>query len=489
MDGDIVNAVFIGLQYKNFDWKWLDGTAFDYEQWGPDRPLDPVNRTHAYIFPNPIISQTDWAQKWSNYELIPLDRFVFFLTLSNSLHFNYSGRYTLRVQENTGFTVRICGSDLRLAKFCYNGKAIGNEHQSCSDDDYCGIQAVQIPGIDYLSGFYGGIAGQFFPPCLVVEVEKYVQTALNLKKTSVLGSCYWNVTDDGKLEVDVVIPYNYTIEVEGVEIYKRRLAWYEKIIDDLEKLGPPPMWVYFVLGASLLIAVVIIGCIIWDCIQSRKEEEEEKKKNEGQLREVVVQEQRPEDASQSLRQQSEQQRPTMDHENNERVREVVILSASSGRGQQQRNVESSERFLEDVLQTSPEQETGDEETLSEVRFEEVARSSQQPANVVQPSPVPAPANQEVANEPVANAQVVANQPIANEQAAVANVPERVEESSDESSETSSESSSEDETEEILVVEADAFSVSRPEVQLFDKVMIPIISNALTATRRVENEAF
>uniref|UniRef100_A0AC34RR99 C-type lectin domain-containing protein n=1 Tax=Panagrolaimus sp. JU765 TaxID=591449 RepID=A0AC34RR99_9BILA len=69
-----VDGVYFGLRYENYQWKWLDGTKVDYTNWGPDRPLDPVNRTCGYFYPD---EEPNWIRKWENY--IPtfrLNRFV-----------------------------------------------------------------------------------------------------------------------------------------------------------------------------------------------------------------------------------------------------------------------------------------------------------------------------------------------------------------------------------------------------------------------------
>uniref|UniRef100_A0AC34R2B6 C-type lectin domain-containing protein n=1 Tax=Panagrolaimus sp. JU765 TaxID=591449 RepID=A0AC34R2B6_9BILA len=76
----LIEGTFIGLQYVNSEWKWVDGTDLDYENWGPNRPQYPANAKAdgALVYPDGIADYPPtWSQKWDDttFDLL-LNRFV-----------------------------------------------------------------------------------------------------------------------------------------------------------------------------------------------------------------------------------------------------------------------------------------------------------------------------------------------------------------------------------------------------------------------------
>uniref|UniRef100_A0AC34Q6Z9 C-type lectin domain-containing protein n=1 Tax=Panagrolaimus sp. JU765 TaxID=591449 RepID=A0AC34Q6Z9_9BILA len=64
------DTVFIGLQYANGGWKWLDGTHLDFENWAPNRPYYPGSTNGAFLCP-------DISEKWDDNTLdFQANRFV-----------------------------------------------------------------------------------------------------------------------------------------------------------------------------------------------------------------------------------------------------------------------------------------------------------------------------------------------------------------------------------------------------------------------------
>uniref|UniRef100_A0AC34PXQ8 Uncharacterized protein n=1 Tax=Panagrolaimus sp. JU765 TaxID=591449 RepID=A0AC34PXQ8_9BILA len=142
------------------------------------------------------------------------------LPMCSALMLNESKTYALQVPDNGFFTFIICGNDTEMTKICYDGKAKNNEHHSCQNKDFCGIQAIKIPGNDFVLVSFGGGSGHLNETCAKLRVNKHKQVALNGVQKVTDGTCTWNATDDGKLLVDVTLSKDFTVEVENAVLYQ-----------------------------------------------------------------------------------------------------------------------------------------------------------------------------------------------------------------------------------------------------------------------------
>uniref|UniRef100_A0AC34R2L0 C-type lectin domain-containing protein n=1 Tax=Panagrolaimus sp. JU765 TaxID=591449 RepID=A0AC34R2L0_9BILA len=64
-----IGGVFIGLQYINSEWVWLDGSKFDYQNWASNRPQYPTNTDTDGTFLYPDGADEELSQKWDDYSL------------------------------------------------------------------------------------------------------------------------------------------------------------------------------------------------------------------------------------------------------------------------------------------------------------------------------------------------------------------------------------------------------------------------------------
>uniref|UniRef100_A0AC34R7U2 Lectin n=1 Tax=Panagrolaimus sp. JU765 TaxID=591449 RepID=A0AC34R7U2_9BILA len=137
--------------------------------------------------------------------------FPVILIWTNALIFEQNTTTFLKVNED-GFTVKICGNGSQSTKFCYGGLATTEQKHDCLSTSYCGIQAVKTS--NSLTGHYGGESITFKKDCAEINVKPSEQIALNSNDDNPKkGTCKWNVTEDGKLPVDITVTTGFNVRV------------------------------------------------------------------------------------------------------------------------------------------------------------------------------------------------------------------------------------------------------------------------------------
>uniref|UniRef100_A0AC34RM43 Uncharacterized protein n=1 Tax=Panagrolaimus sp. JU765 TaxID=591449 RepID=A0AC34RM43_9BILA len=198
------------------------------------------------------------------------------ICLTNAVLLDKSGSYILKVQK-TGFIVKICGRYSTPSYFCYGGNPTNNQLNGCPSQ-YCGISAETLTD-NKLSVQYGGASEHFEEDCAILKVEENQQIAQNPKDTpATKGSCPWNITEDGKLLVNVTVPTNSTIYVEEAVFYEEK-----------NSTAGVPIGVYLVCGAGGIVVVLLVFWGIYYCHKKKKERKLlNEKKNEQEVVQNVV---------------------------------------------------------------------------------------------------------------------------------------------------------------------------------------------------------